>query len=66
MAANYMSTKEAGKELKISEEAVRSCMRDRRFPVDIGYAWKSRHGGQWNYRVSRKMFNELMKMLGEE
>ena len=66
MAVNYMSTKEASKELGISEEAVRSCMRDKSFPVEIGYTWKARHGDQWNYRISRKMFNELMEVLGEE
>lgn len=66
MAVDYISTKEASKRLGISEDAVRLCMRNKSFPVDIGYTWKARYGDQVNYRISRKMFEKLMEVLGED
>lgn len=66
MAIELVSTKEAAKRLGISEESVRCCMRDNAFPIQIGMAWQGRHTDAWNYRIYKKLFDELLEVLGGE
>lgn len=63
---DYISVEEAAKELGMSKEAFRECMRQDSFPIQIGMAWHYDYARKWNFKVSKKLFNELLEILGEK